>query len=301
MNKRSEINSKYQWSLKVVYQSEIELEKDIEYLKKETKNIQELQGQVVANETNLLVGLNLLNNIYQTLEKIYVYASHYLDQDHGNSEAQTKMQQVKNLFTEIAGKVAFFIPELLTVEKNIIDEYIYKSEYLKEYEKFLNDVFEDYKYTLGAKEERVMSLVSNVTSGAYDIYSTLTNADLKFPSVEDKFGKDYLMDEQKWSIYATSEDGILRKSAFKSLLTTYGNLENTFTSLYVNHVQSLLFKMNVRNYDSPRQMALYNNQIDEEIYDKLIEVTNNNLDLNHDYLMIKKKLLQLEELHIIHM
>ncbi len=301
MKTRSELNEKYLWSLQLIYKNDAELDKDIEYVKSETEKMTKLQNTVMENSTNLLVGLNLYNNINQLLEKIYVYASHYLDQDHGNALAQVKMQQIKSLFTEIAGKIAFFIPEILTKPKHIVDGYFRENQYLDEYTKFIEDVYEDYDYTLTSNEERVMSLAASITSSAYDVYSTLTSADLKFKPAEDKFGKDYQMDEQKWSVYATNEDVTLRKSAFNSLLDSYSNLENTFTSLFVNHVRSLIFKTNVRGYQSPRQMALYNNQIDEKIYDKLIEITNKNLDLNHDYLQIKKKLLKVEELHMYDM
>ncbi len=301
MKKREEMNSKYTWSLKLVYQTEEQLTTDIEYVKNEADKLAQFEAKVMDNSTNLLVSLNLYHDIHRKLEKIYVYASHFLDQDHGNSEAQTKMQQIKSIYTEISGKIAFFIPEILSVPKIKITEYIIENQYLTEYQKFLDDVYEDYDYILSSKEERIMSLSSVVANTAYDVYSTLTSSDLKFKNIEDKLGKEYEMDEQKWSVYATSEDLNLRRSAFNSLLDSYSSLENTFTSLYINHIRTLIFKTKVRNYQSPRQMALYNNQIDEKIYDKLIEITNQNLDLNHDYLKIKKKLLGVDNLHMYDM
>ncbi len=301
MKKRSEQNSKYHWSLHLMYQNDVVLEQDLQYIKKETEKLVKLKGHLVENATNLLVGLNLYHAINRKMENVYVYASHLLDQDHGNNESQIKMQQIKTLYTKMASDISFFIPELLTVNKMVITNYITENQYLKPYTKFLDDVYEDENYILTSKEERIMSMASPLVGSAYNIYNTLTSVDLKFKAIEDKFGKDFPMSEDKWPVYATNEDRRFRKQAFESLLSGYSALENTFASLYINHVQSLIFKTNVRNYENPRQMALYNNQIDEKIYDTLIKVTSENLDLNHDYLKIKQKLLKLDELHMYDM
>lgn len=298
---RSEINKQYTWSLDSVYTNEAEITKEINLIEKEVVSLVALKGQIAECPTNLLVVTNLYHKICRKLEKLYVYHSHMLDTDHGNGESQATLQKTKNLYVQTMSKIAFVIPEILSADQAKISEFILADQYLKEYEKFFKDLQAEQKYVLSDSEEKIMSMTQSMSSSTYEIYSTLTNADLKFADITDSTGKKIAFDESKWSSVAISEDVKLRKSAFQSLLHAYSDLENTFASLYINHVKSLVFKTNVRGYDNPRQMALFNNQIDEKIYDTLVDITNENLYLNHRYLELKKAVLKYDELNMYDM
>ena len=52
------------------------------------------------------------------------------------------------------------------------------------------------------------------------------------------------------------------------------------------------------NMNSARQAALSNNNIPESVYDNLVETVNENLPLLHRYLDLRKKVLELDELHM---
>ncbi len=298
---RKEMKSTYIWSLDKVYTSNSEIQKDIDYVTNECAKLIEYKDKVCENETNLLVVTNLYHQIFRRLEKIYVYHSHKLDEDHSNNKSQASYSKIKNLYVTISSELSFIVPEIAKADSNVIMSYVENNEYLNEYYKFFTDIYRTKDYVLSNQEERIMSLASMVNSSSYDIYSALTNADLKFADIEDRLGRVLPMDENMWSKYSTDEDVRVRKSAYNSLLNAYGNLENTFASLYINHVKSLIFKTEARGYDNPRQMALFGNQVDEKIYDVLVDVVSENVHLNHRYLDLKKKLLNLDEIHMYDM
>ncbi len=298
---RTEINPKYTWSLASVFASEGEMAIEIETIKKDTDALIRLKGEVTNSATNLLIATNLYHAICRKLEKIYVFQSHNLDTDHTNGDSQAALQKIKTLYVQTMSKISFVVPEILGAEQEKVSDFIKNDKCLGEYEKFFTDLLAEQKYILSDDEEKIMTLAQSMTSSTYEIYSTLTNADLKFADIKDSMDKVMTMDESKWSSIAIGEDAKLRQSAFESLLGAYSNLENTFASLYINHVKSLVFKTNVRGYDNPRQMALFNNQVDEQIYDTLVEVTNKNLHLNHRYLKLKKTVLGQEKLNMYDM
>ncbi len=298
---RTEINQQYTWSLANVYENDLEIIKAIDFIQKETETLLKLKGKITIDAQNLLIAVNQYHSISRKLETLYVYHSHMLDTDHANGDNQAALQKIKNLYVTTMSKLAFVIPEILSADQQKISEYIKNDQYLNEYNKFFADLHEEQQYVLSESEERIMSMAQSMTSSTYEIYSTLTNADLKFSEVTNGKGEKSSFDESKWSSIAISEDIKLRQSAFKSLLGAYSNLENTFASLYINHVKSLIFKAKVRGYDNPRQMALFNTQVDEKIYDTLVEITNENLSLNHRYLDLKKAVLNETELNMYDM
>ncbi len=301
MKKRTEMNKTYMWSLDYVYESNERIQRDIDYVTNETEKLVQYENKVCDNPTNLLVAVNLYHQIFRRLETVYVYHSHKLDQDHGDSKAQSANNKIKNLYVSVASELSFVIPEIANADSSIIMNWVETDEHLNAYLKFFEDIYFTKEHVLSNAEERIMSLASMVNSSSYEIYSALTNADLKFESIEDRLGRELPMDENMWAKYSTDEDRRVRRSAFKSLLSAYGNLENTFSSLYINHVKSLAFKTEARKYDNPRQMALHDNQIDEQIYDVLIDVVSDNVELNHRYLKLKQELLELDELHMYDM
>ncbi len=299
--KRAEMNSTYQWSLANVYESKEKIQRDINYITNETDKLVQYQTKVCESATNLLVVVNLYHQIFRKLNTVYVYHAHKLDQDYGDATSQSEYNKIKNLYVSVESELSFVVAEIAKAESNVILKWVEEDEFLNEYEKFFTDIYQTKDYVLTNAEEKIMSLASMVNSSTYEVYSALTNADLKFDSLEDRLGRELPMDENMWSKYSTDEDRRIRRSAYNSLLSAYGNLENTFASLYINHVKSLIFKTQARGYDNPRQMALFNNQIEEEIYDVLVDVVSDNVKLNHRYLKLKQKLLEVDELHMYDM
>lgn len=60
----------------------------------------------------------------------------------------------------------------------------------------------------------------------------------------------------------------------------------------------LVFYADVRNYPSTRAMYLDESNIPEEVYDNLIEVVHEHMDLMHRYVSLRKKALGVDQLHM---
>lgn len=97
------------------------------------------------------------------------------------------------------------------------------------------------------------------------------NADLKFEDVADKDGQLHPLSQGTYSKYMESEDRVLRKNAYNEVYRAYGQFNNTLSQTLGGKVKSALFSSKVRNYDSPRQQALSNNDIPEAVYDNPIK------------------------------
>src|SRR5699024_9525704 len=78
----------------------------------------------------------------------------------------------------------------------------------------------------------------------------------------------------------------------------YKQFQNTFATTLTTNVKTHNYEAKVRHYDSARQAALSNNHIPESVYDTLVDVVNNHLDLLHRYMKLRKRLLKVDKLHM---
>ena len=78
----------------------------------------------------------------------------------------------------------------------------------------------------------------------------------------------------------------------------YRQFRNTFAQTLSTNVKTHNYSAKVRHFDSARQAALSSNHIPESVYDTLVTVVNENLPLLHRYIQLRKRLLQVEDLHM---
>lgn len=82
------------------------------------------------------------------------------------------------------------------------------------------------------------------------------------------------------------------------MYSVYEQFRNTFASTLGTHIKGHNFKAKVRNYSSAREASLSNNHIPESVYDTLVDVVNKHLPLLHRYMELRKRLLEVEKLHM---
>ena len=126
----------------------------------------------------------------------------------------------------------------------------------------------------------------------------LNEADMVFPDVTDRNGSKHTLSHGKYISYLESEDRVLRKSAFDTLYETYLKQKNTIAAAYNASVKNDIFYSTVRNYASPLEMALEDDNIPTSVYDNLIEAVHDALPLMYRYVALRKKLLGVDELHM---
>ncbi len=79
---------------------------------------------------------------------------------------------------------------------------------------------------------------------------------------------------------------------------TFEDYNNTLADTYLRHSKGRTTLANIRNYKSSLEKAVKSEDSTVEVYDKLIETVNKNLDFNHRYVKLKKEKLGLEEMHM---
>ena len=101
----------------------------------------------------------------------------------------------------------------------------------------------------------------------------------------------------KYSMFMESRNREVRKSAFYRLYKGYGDYINTLAAAFYGNVKQAVFYAEARKYESTLDMYLSGSFIPKTVYTNLISTVNDNLDLMHKYVAIRKKALGVSELH----
>ena len=72
---------------------------------------------------------------------------------------------------------------------------------------------------------------------------------------------------------------------------------NTIAELYLSRVKKSTISANIRNYESSLDMATNADDSSVQVYNCLLKEVNKNLNLNHEYLELKRKLLNIPKIH----
>ncbi|GFZ77283.1 oligoendopeptidase F [Compostibacillus humi] len=296
--KRSEVPVDKTWRLEDIFADDEAWTKEFKQLQADIPKIKEFQGKLGESADTLYEMLQLQDHLSERAGKLYTYAHMRYDQDTTNSHYQAMNSQAENLYTQLSSSMSYIVPEILAMEEGKIDRFLEENEELKLYKKTLDEITRKRPHILSEKEEVLLAEASEALSTASQTFSMLNNADLTFPVIKDDNGEEVELTHGRYGRFMESRDRRVRKDAFTALYGTYKKFINTFAATLSGSIKTHNFTAKVRNYDSARQAALDNNNIPESVYDQLVEAVNEKLPLLHRYMELRKKVLNLDELHM---
>lgn len=296
--KREEYKSTEKWNVRDLFESEEKYEATKDELEKNLKEFEKFKGHILDSDKTLKELLDFDSNFSKTLEQVYIYAHILNDQDTTNTKYQTMHGKAYNLYQSYSEATSFIVPELLKGDYSTIEEYIKEDSSLKKYERSLKEIFKYKDHTLSDLEEKVLSSISNIFSTPEDVYSYLTDADMKFGTVKNENNEEEELTEKSYRKMIESKDRRVRKEAFEGLFGTYQNFKNTYASLLASEVKKNNKIAQIKNYKSARAASLYHNDIPEEIYTNLISVVKKNVAPLSRFWALKKEALGVDELHL---
>lgn len=294
---RDQIDEKFKWNLIDVYSSDEEWEKDFKWIEENIIHYHGYEGQLAQSSERLLACLKFDEEIGMKLERLYLYSMLSKDSDLRNTKYQGMDDRIKRIYSQVLAASSYIKPEILSIGQNKINSLISGNSTLQVYQHSFDDLFRFAKHTLDKEKEELLAMASEVTQVPYNTYSLFTNADLKFPKVEDNNGNELEMSHSRYYAALYSKDRSYRKRAFKAYLTPYKENVNSFGALFNGNLKSNIFYAKARKYNSAREAALFKNNIPISVYDNLIRTVNDNLTPMHRWATLKKKLLGLNELH----
>lgn len=295
---RSEIDDQYKWRLEDIYATDEDWEKDFEKAREMLGKLDDYRGRLVSSSDNLYQGIELIMEIEEILTRLYAYSHMRSDEDTSNQKYQALNRRAQALATEIASAVSFMVPEILTLSREKVEEYLEENEGLKLYSHFLDNILREKEHYLSEEEEKILAMASDISRGPGNIFSMLNNADLVFPTITDEDGQEVRVTHGRYIDFLMSKDRRVRKDAFTALYSKYREFINTFAATLNTNVKAHIFYARARNYNSALEAALSSDNIPVSVYTNLVDTVKENLDAMHKYVALRKEVLELDELHM---
>lgn len=301
IKKREEIDDLYKWDLNKIYNSKKQIENDIATIKKLISKFQKYEGKLLESAKNLLDATKIHFDIIRLIDKLTVYSNMLYHEDMSCSKNQILVGKISKLSDEVFEKLAFYSPELLKSDFAKINDFILEEKDLETYRFVFEDLFREKAHTLSLVEEQLLARLGEVFSGPNDIYEALDDVDLSFSNVIDENNLEIQLNGSNYTRLIKSNNRRVRRDTFLKFYEGYNNFKNTFASCLNASINADYFISKTRKYNSVLEMSLFSNNIDTNLYDKLISKVNDNLDVLHKYVALKKKVLNLDEMHMYDM
>ncbi|MGN0659453.1 MAG: oligoendopeptidase F [Emergencia sp.] len=296
LKNRNEIDQKYKWNIEAMYPDAQAWEADITAVQAMTEEFLSRQGHLAESAAALAEALRAKDDIWQKLERAYVYARMKLDEDNRVSEQQSMYDRVNSVIAKVSASMSFFTPELLSAPEETIRNFMDTDPALKQYRFLLEDLLREKQHVLSESEENILAQMSEITDAPDSIFTMLNNADLRFGEIEDEDGETAEVTHGNYITFMESHDRRVRKDAFTRVYETYKGLINTIATAYSYNVKTDAISARIRKYPSSRAAALSGGNIPEEVYDNLISVVHDYLPVLHRYIALRKKVLGVDEL-----
>lgn len=294
---RNEVPDNQTWDLNKIFANDEAWEKALKDVQAELPTVASFAGTLAESADELYAATASVLDVTRKVEKIYVYASMKSDQDTANSKYQGYNAQAGTLWAKASAAIAFFEPEVLALEPATLNNFIEEGKGLKAFKHFFDKITEARGHVLTPNEEKLLAGASDIFSASENTFGVLDNADLKFGIVQDEDGNDVQLSNGVYSRHLESTNRAVRQQAFTTLYESYEQFQHTFASTLSQHVHGHNYLASVHNYDSARQSALANNSIPESVFETLIDQVNEHLPLLHRYVALRKRILNVDELH----
>lgn len=295
--KRSEQLVENTWKMEDMFSSDEVWESEFKKATEMVSEYENFQGQISSDKNKLLDFFKFNDEINLLAERLYVYANQKYHQDMADSKYQAYSGKAQKLVVDISSGQSFFEPEILAMDENVLIKWV-SDENFRDYRRTINLILRSKEHTLDKKTEEILAKSKNMAGAPDNIYGMFNGADIDFPTVKDSDGNEVKLTHGNFVPVLTGRDRVLRERAFKAVYETYGKMKNTLAATFNANVEQAHFYADVRNYPSTRAMYLHGSDIPESVYDNLIQVVHDNLDLMHKYVSIRKKALGVDELHM---
>lgn len=289
---------KYNWNLQDIFKNQEEFNKEKNEIKEILEKIKKYQGNLCDISDNLYNCYRLYEKALEKYEKVYSYGMLKYHLDMSNQEGIKLFKEVEILGTDFSVATSFITPEITYADETKIQEYLKSDERLVPYSRDIKDILEKKKHVLSKEEENILANLSETISAPENTFDMLTNVEFKFGKLTNENGEEIELTDSNYTLYLKSQNQEVRKQAFDLMYKKYSEFVNTITEMYIANVKAKTTIAKLRKYNSSLEQAVDHDDASIKVYNSLIESIDENISSNYKFLELKKKMLNLSEMHM---
>jgi oligoendopeptidase F len=294
---RANIPDKYKWYLNDIYADDDAWEKAKQKFKAEFIQISAFAGKLSESPEQLFGCLDLMDRLGKECARLTCFASMQSDLDTRETRYLAMDQEMSQISSDLSSACSFVEPEILRIGTDTINHFIDRSPQLGIYRHLFNDILRKKEHTRAETEEKIIAEAGLMADSPATINNIFSNADFPYPHVTLEDGTDVRLDPAAFSLRRRSPMQKDRKKVFETYLGALNEFRRTFGAQLAGEVRKNMFYKRTRLYKSCLERALDAPNIPEEVYKSLIAGVHAHIDTLHRCLILRRRLLGLDELH----
>lgn len=296
--KREEISDEFKWDLSKMFKDDNEYNEALNKVKEYVDIVLTYQGRIMENSNTLLNFYKDYEKMERLLDKVIIYPRLMCDTDTSNSSYQELKMKAEKFSEEIFDKLSFIKSEMLDIDYSKVLEYIEENKDLEEYRFDLEQTFRYKEHILSKELESIITKAGNTFGTGYEVFYNLDNSDINLGIIKDENNNDVELTNSNYIKYMNSKNREVRKNAFNNMYNYYKSLKNSIAASLKGNIKENFFFSDVHKFNSPIEESLYSDNINIDVYNSLIESVHKGLPKIYEYMDLRKKVLNLDEMHM---
>lgn len=286
-NKKDDGDIKLNFNLDCFFDNTEELEKFTSSLEPRVIDFKNKYENNLNNldEIKFETAINEYEAILEEIHKIMVYVFLKFATNSNAFGALYADYQLKS--NELFSHLIFFELEFSNLKSELMDFFIDNSQ---KYKFYLQNLKDKRKYNLSLNEEQILLKVSSVGMDAFSRLFDESFSNMRFEGVLNK--KE--LSEEEILVLLHNQNRKIRKNAQKNFTNSLKNNSLVLTYIFNMVRKDLAIMKELRKYERPESFRHLSNQTTQESVDSMIQCINGNMDIVHNYYLIKSKILSIK-------
>ncbi len=293
---RLDVPADQTWDLSAIFKSVAEWQASLDEVLNRLPEIEAYRGRLVEGPATAVAYFETYETLARIAGKVFSYAMLESSADSNDQNAAARRDQAISMYARLDAASSFDDPEFIALGFDRLREWMQTHAGFKKYAHYFERLENQREFVKAGDVEQAIALAQDPLGAPRSIYSSLTNADMKFAPALDGEGNSHEVAQSTIDGLLTAQDRELRKNAWTNYADGYLAFKNTLSSTLMGAVKKDVFFVRARGYSSSLAASLSPNRIPESVFYNLIDVFKKNLPQWHRYWRIRKKALQYDRL-----
>ena len=287
--------TKLEWNLQEIFNNNKAFYNEIDNVETLLKDI--LQYENIKLDPNLL--LDMLNKKWKIKElsnNISLYGSLMYYKNINNDECIKLKEEAEKFNNKVNTILTFVDRKIIDLGLKKVNNYIIENPKLEIYKLSLYNLFRLEEHIQSKETNKKIQVNNNIINEQLSMYNRLLkDINYGYISIDDKEVK---ITSSNLVEYISSNIKDIRRQAYFAVNKSFWQEKTNFAKI-LNTIYEYRIKNSIlENYNSILEKVLFEENINPQIINKLIETVNNNLNLIQKYFKIKSKLLKVTTPHL---
>ncbi|HEX4148706.1 MAG TPA: M3 family oligoendopeptidase, partial [Pirellulales bacterium] len=293
---RSRVKPEDTWDLSSLFPDDDAWETAFSKWEKKISGFAKFAGTLGDSPKALAVCLKFDIDFDRAGERLGTYAFLKSAEDTANSTYQRMLGRHRSASSRASQAASYIRPEILAIAAAKMKKFLAAKE-LEPYRLILERILRYKPHTLGANEEKLLAMQTEMASAAGQIFRQLNNADLKFGQIKNERGEHVELSHSSFAALLQSPIRATRKEAFGQYYQAFAAHENTLAATLAGSIHRDVYYAQARGYPSALDSALFPDNVPRKVYENLLSSVHRHLPALYRYFELRKRSMKLKQLH----